>query len=189
MSAIKKCVTTKTPEEKWSSRPSDLNHLRVFRFSAYVHQSQGKLEPRAIKCMFLGYSQGIKGYRLWVWDSNGFKIINNRGVIFNETIFPFQSWTHPNSSVVSVSNLAENLENIIQVEPAIHVTPRQAHGQKNSSDHEDQDVQAPDQVTEPSDHIDQEQGEMTSHSNSEQSLQQCDYILTRDSHLWLNTRP
>lgn len=81
----------KTQEEKWSSRPPNLNHLRVFGCSAYVHQSQGKLEPRAIKCVFFGYSQGTKGYRLWVRKGNGFKIINSRDVIFNETLFPCQS--------------------------------------------------------------------------------------------------
>lgn len=177
-------IEFKTPEKKWSSRPTDLHHLKVFGCSAYVHQSQGKLEPRAIIFVFLGYPQGTKEYRLWVSEGNDFKIINSRDVIFNETIIPCQSCTDPNSSVVSVYNLAENLENIIQVEPTIHVTPSQALGQSNSSDHEDQDVQAPDQITEPSNHTDQEQGnyeqEITSHSNSEQSLQQRDYILTRD---------
>ena len=54
----------KTPEEKWKGKPPNLSHLRVFGCSAYAHQSEGKLEPRALKCIFLGYPQGTKGYRL-----------------------------------------------------------------------------------------------------------------------------
>lgn len=92
---VKKCLSSaiefKTPEEKWSSRPLDLNHLRVFGCSTYVHQSQDKLEPRAIKCVLLGYSEGTKGYQLWVRKGNGFKIINSRDVILYETIFSCQS--------------------------------------------------------------------------------------------------
>lgn len=53
-------IEFKTPEEKCSSRPFNLNHLKVFGCSVYVHQSQGKLEPRAIKCVFLDYPQGTK---------------------------------------------------------------------------------------------------------------------------------
>ena len=122
--------------------------------------------------MFLGYPQGTKGYRLWVREGNGFKIINSRDVIFNETVFPCQSYTNPSSSAVSVTNPAETLENTIQVEPAGHATSPQPQGQSISSDYEDQDIQVPDHVTEPSDHAGHEQGnseqEVTSHSSSEQ---------------------
>ena len=67
---------------------SDISHLRTFGCSAYAHQSEGKLEPRALKCVFLGYPQGTKGYRLWVKDGRGFKTIISRDVIFNENEFP-----------------------------------------------------------------------------------------------------
>ena len=37
---------------------------RVFGCSAYVHQNIGKLEPRVVKCMFIGYAEK-KGYRCY----------------------------------------------------------------------------------------------------------------------------
>ena len=45
----------KTLEEKWSGKLLDLSHLRMFSYAAYAHQSEGKLEPRALRCLFLRY--------------------------------------------------------------------------------------------------------------------------------------
>ena len=42
-------IEHKTPEEMWSGKPPDFSNLKVFGCAAYVHQSIGKLEPRAIK--------------------------------------------------------------------------------------------------------------------------------------------
>ena len=57
-------VEFKTPEERWTGKPPDLSHLKVFGCAAYAHQITGKLEPRALKCVFLGYPEGTKGHRL-----------------------------------------------------------------------------------------------------------------------------
>ncbi|KAK4841553.1 hypothetical protein QYF36_006375 [Acer negundo] len=43
-----------TSEEKWAGRPPSLKHLRVFGCAAYAHQSEGKLEPRSLRGVFLG---------------------------------------------------------------------------------------------------------------------------------------
>lgn len=99
-------IEFKTLEEKWSSKPSDLNHLRMFGCFDYVYQSQSTLKLGAIKCVFLDYPHSTKGYRLWIREGNGLKIINSKDVIFDETKFLCQSWTDPNSSVVSVHNPA-----------------------------------------------------------------------------------
>ena len=57
-------INFKTPEELWFGKPSNYDHLRIFGCITYVHQSEEKLEPRSIKCIFLGYPEGVKGYRL-----------------------------------------------------------------------------------------------------------------------------
>jgi transposase InsO family protein len=44
-------LNKKTPIEVWSSTPADYSQLRVFGCTAYAHVDNGKLEPRAIKCV------------------------------------------------------------------------------------------------------------------------------------------
>lgn len=81
-------LNLRCPEEIWTSRKLNLNYLRVFGCEAYVHQSEGKLEPRSMKCVFVGYQEGIKGYRLWNRHSGGVKIIISRDVLFSKVVFP-----------------------------------------------------------------------------------------------------
>lgn len=45
--------------------PDDYSQLRVFGCVAYAHVDNGKLEPTAIKCIFVGYQPSVKGYKLW----------------------------------------------------------------------------------------------------------------------------
>jgi ATP-binding cassette subfamily B (MDR/TAP) protein 1 len=81
-------VDFKTPQELWSGKTPDLSHIRVFGCAAYAHQVEGKLDPRATKCVMLGYPEGVKGYRLWVLGVKGIKLINSRDVKFNELDMP-----------------------------------------------------------------------------------------------------
>uniref|UniRef100_A0A803PN72 Retroviral polymerase SH3-like domain-containing protein n=1 Tax=Cannabis sativa TaxID=3483 RepID=A0A803PN72_CANSA len=45
-----------------------------------------KLQPKAIKCMFLRYPGGVKGYKLWCLEEGFKKCIVSRDVIFNEKV-------------------------------------------------------------------------------------------------------
>ncbi|KAH9762156.1 hypothetical protein KPL70_000706 [Citrus sinensis] len=74
----------KTPFEKWHGKPADYGSLKVFGCPAYAHVSQGKLAPRALKEKFIGYPEGVKGFKLWCTDLNPPKCIISRDVIFNE---------------------------------------------------------------------------------------------------------
>ena len=58
----------KTPMEAWSGEPPDYSGLKVFGSLAFAHVKQGKLAARAVKCMFIGNPEGVKGYKLWNWN-------------------------------------------------------------------------------------------------------------------------
>ena len=72
----------KTPEESWSGKPADYGDLKIFGCHAYAHVREGKLDPRSVKCIFLGFSPGVKGYRLWNPQTS--KILVSRDVVFDE---------------------------------------------------------------------------------------------------------
>ncbi|GJU59113.1 retrovirus-related pol polyprotein from transposon TNT 1-94 [Tanacetum coccineum] len=76
----------KTPIDLWSGHPVNYEMLRIFGCVAYSYVNQGKLKPRAIKCIFLGYLDGVKGYRLWRSDDVKLKIIIRIDVVFNESL-------------------------------------------------------------------------------------------------------
>ncbi|CAD6334611.1 unnamed protein product [Miscanthus lutarioriparius] len=64
--------------------PADYSQLRIFGCTAYAHVDNGKLEPRAIRCLFLGYGSGVKGYKLWNPETK--KTFMSRSVVFNESV-------------------------------------------------------------------------------------------------------
>jgi transposase InsO family protein len=78
-------VEGKTPEEVWSGKKPSVQHLRVFGCDAYAHvpdEKRTKLEPKSRKCIFLGYVEGTKCYRLY--DVKNGSIIKSRDVKFVE---------------------------------------------------------------------------------------------------------
>ncbi len=74
-----------TPEEKFTSRKPDLSHLKVFGCIAYVHipdELRSKLDPKAEKCVFVGYSLEQKGYRCYNPVTRELRV--SRDVVFDE---------------------------------------------------------------------------------------------------------
>ena len=58
----------KSPLEVLQKQPPNLSHLRVFGCTYFVHIQnlhRDKLDPRAAKCVFLGYSSTHKGYKCY----------------------------------------------------------------------------------------------------------------------------
>ncbi|KAG8477637.1 hypothetical protein CXB51_031043 [Gossypium anomalum] len=76
-------IEKKTPQEVWSGNPANYSDLKIFGCPAYAHVDNGKLEPRSIKCVFLGYKAGVKGYKLWCPENR--KVVISRDVVFDET--------------------------------------------------------------------------------------------------------
>ncbi|KAJ4720195.1 Retrovirus-related Pol polyprotein from transposon TNT 1-94 [Melia azedarach] len=75
-------INLKTPFEVWSDKPADYSNLRAFGCTVYYHVNEGKLEPRAKKGVFVGYGDGVKGYR--IWSPSEKRVILSRNVVFDE---------------------------------------------------------------------------------------------------------
>ena len=54
-------INCRTLEEVWSSSTSSYTNVRIFHYPAYVHVNESKLEQRIKKCIFLGYTNRVKG--------------------------------------------------------------------------------------------------------------------------------
>ncbi|KAL0298359.1 UNVERIFIED_CONTAM: Retrovirus-related Pol polyprotein from transposon TNT 1-94 [Sesamum radiatum] len=86
-------LSGKIPECIWTDSDVNLSSLRIFGCSAFALSHGDKLDPRSQKCVFIGYPDGVKGYRLWLRSQPGFKVLISRDVIFNESEFPCLSKT------------------------------------------------------------------------------------------------
>ncbi|MCO5566674.1 hypothetical protein L7F22_020352 [Adiantum nelumboides] len=74
-----------TPEEKFTDKKPDLVHLKVFGCIAYVHvldELRTKLDPKAEKCIFIGYSLEQKGYKCYNPVTRHVRV--SRDVVFDE---------------------------------------------------------------------------------------------------------
>ncbi|KAL0402248.1 UNVERIFIED_CONTAM: Retrovirus-related Pol polyprotein from transposon RE2 [Sesamum latifolium] len=75
----------------YHKRPT-LDQIRVFGclyYAANTLPSKQKFDSRASKCIFLGYSQSQKAYK--VYDIHTQTLFTSRDVVFHENIFPFQT--------------------------------------------------------------------------------------------------
>ena len=77
-----------TPRELLTGRKPNVSYLKCFGCTAFVHipkDQRKKLDPKSRKCIFIGYGQTSKGYRLYDFEKKG--IILSRDVIFDESKF------------------------------------------------------------------------------------------------------
>ena len=75
-----------TPEARYSSTIPNVSDLKIFGCLAYVHvpkENRKKLDSKTTKCLFLGFDNETKAYRLY--DQGRRKVIISRDVVFDET--------------------------------------------------------------------------------------------------------
>ncbi|RWR98872.1 retrovirus-related Pol polyprotein from transposon TNT 1-94-like protein, partial [Dinothrombium tinctorium] len=92
-----KALTNITPYEAWFGKKPDLSNLRVFGCQAYAHiliEKRQKLDANSTKCIFLGYSESIKAYRLQEVKTG--KLVISRDVIFSENLIMKSNETQRN---------------------------------------------------------------------------------------------
>ena len=84
-------LNSKSPIKVMKGRTIDLSHLRTFGCICYVHVQaphRDKLDPRAIKSMFMGYSSSQNGYKYF--NPHSGKVGVSRDVRFDEPAPFFQ---------------------------------------------------------------------------------------------------
>ncbi|KAK4408088.1 Retrovirus-related Pol polyprotein from transposon TNT 1-94 [Sesamum angolense] len=102
-----------------SREDSDVNlsSLRIFGCSAFALSHGDKLDPRSQKCIFIGYPDGVKGYRLWLRSQPGVKLMgyvdsnyaNDRDSRRSTTSYVFTlcgaciSWKYQLQNIVALS--------------------------------------------------------------------------------------
>ena len=65
--------------EMWTGKPVDYSNLHIFGSPVYVMynaQETTKLDPKFRKCLFFGYADGVKGYRL-----QGMKVLTEKNLL------------------------------------------------------------------------------------------------------------
>jgi hypothetical protein len=85
-----RCLKWCTPYELLYKEKPDIHHLRIFGCAAYVYipekQHQNKLSPKAELMVYLGHTEGIKGYRFICLKNN--VIYYSTTALFHEEEFP-----------------------------------------------------------------------------------------------------
>ncbi|GKB63649.1 retrotransposon protein, putative, ty1-copia subclass [Tanacetum coccineum] len=80
----------KTPYEVWHGQAPKLSYLKVWGCEALVkrdtHTKPDKLEPRAFKCIFIGYPKETMRYSFYYPPENKFFVARNAEFFENEVI-------------------------------------------------------------------------------------------------------
>jgi len=91
-----------TPFERLYGFALDLADLRAIGCLFYATNvgEIDKFEPRAKRCVFLGYTFGFKGYKLYNLETK--RVFHSKYVLFQEHVFPFKAPSQLISTTVSV---------------------------------------------------------------------------------------
>lgn len=93
-----------TPYQRWNGKKPDMSHMKVFGCVAYAHvpdTERRKLDKKAVKLRFMGYTNNAKGYRLL--DEEKRRILIRRDVIFNESDFGWKQEVEVSCSEKEIS--------------------------------------------------------------------------------------
>ena len=133
-----KQVKGKTPQEAWSGYTPNVAHLRTFGCVAYAQVPEvkrKKLDNRGEKCIFIGYNEESKAYKLY--NPLTKKLVVSRDVVFNEA----EAWSWSNEETVKEQPMVNEPDEPLQEDPPPttppspqHATPSPARGSPSSGE-------------------------------------------------------
>ena len=98
-------LSNQSPYELVYSTKPDFSNLKVFcclTYASSTNTRRTKLDSRSLKCVFLGYKSGTKGYVLY--DIHSKSIFVTRNIIFHENIFPYSFSLPFDNFIASIDN-------------------------------------------------------------------------------------
>lgn len=114
-----------TPYEVLYKEQPNYNHLRAFGCLAMASNPsivKDKLQARGVPCIFLGYPQNQKGYKLYNLLTN--QNFVSRDVRFYESIYPYHIFHSTSSQPENPSNLTTLPKHTwVDTDESIHVNP------------------------------------------------------------------
>eukprot|EP00253_Pinus_taeda_P011071 PITA_11071 len=122
-----KAVMNRIPEEAWSGQKQTITHMRVFGCVAYAHvpnQLRRKLDSKGDKCVFVGYCDESKAYKLY--NPSTKKLIVSRDVQFIED----EAWDGSLEKTVNVKTIVsheEEGEGTVANNPSLVAPPPPLH--------------------------------------------------------------
>jgi len=141
-------VVGKTPYEAWngSRKMPSLKHLRVFGCLAFVHllkEKRKKLEYRATRGIFVGYSISTKQY--FVYDPLATTLHSTRVVVFREG----KRYTAPNAADEAILNEHFNRDVIVEPTPTKKQSETSQPIEKQPTEHQTEEPLDHDSPPEP----------------------------------------
>jgi hypothetical protein len=83
--SLTKSVRNHVPQEAWHDKPCNVSYFRIFRCVADSHvpeEMRRKLDERSERCIFVGYSEESRAYKLYNPITKKYRI--NKDVEFKE---------------------------------------------------------------------------------------------------------
>jgi hypothetical protein len=94
-------VKDKTPYEAWSGLKPEVTHFHIFGSRAWAQipsEKRKALDPQSTECIFVGYPDGVKGYRLI--DLSSDQLIIERSVQFEESVSHVPQQPHADTFIL-----------------------------------------------------------------------------------------
>ncbi|KAL2924272.1 Retrovirus-related Pol polyprotein from transposon TNT 1-94 [Bienertia sinuspersici] len=111
-------LNCKSPSEVLFGVSPKYDNLRVFGslcFAHNIHTKGDKFAPKAVKCIFIGYPFGQKGYKVFNLEDK--KSFITRDAVFQEHVFPYKTQLEPLPNTSSTTSKSIALP-IINHDPA-----------------------------------------------------------------------